>query len=374
MRILNVNMSLDPADGGTAERTFQLSRNLASLGCSVTTLCLDKGLTDQRRRACGGPVIALRTLNRRFYFPHPGSWTEIFRAVRDAEVVHLSGNWTLINALVYWSAQTLKKPYLFCPAGALPIFGRSSTLKRLYRACISRPLVRNAKKMVAITPAEMPVFLQEGATAERIVCIPNAIDPDDYPTPESHSRPVRPFLLFLGRLDLIKGPDLGLEAFIQIATRYPDFDWVFAGPDGGMQASLEARATQAGIRNRVQFAGLVRGAEKSKLLNYAELLVIPSRSEAMSIVALEAGICGTPVVLTDQCGFDEIEKIGGGKVVPVDAAQIAQALDQLLSQRETLGEMGQNLQKFCRERFTWNVRAREYLEQIRQAVSRSTGP
>ncbi|RYZ87488.1 MAG: hypothetical protein EOP04_11590, partial [Proteobacteria bacterium] len=226
MHILNVNMSLDPVDGGTAERTFQLSRNLAALGAQVSTLCLDKGLTPERRANCGGNLITLQMVNRRFYFPHPRDWTKLFESVKAADVVHLTGNWTLINALVYLAIRVLRKPYLFCPCGALPIIGRSNALKKIYRLLITRPLIKNARKLIAVTLSEVPDFLANGAERDKIICLPNAINPDDYRTTMDGTLSERPFLLFLGRLDYVKGPDLGLSAFIKVAHLYPNVDWV----------------------------------------------------------------------------------------------------------------------------------------------------
>ena len=71
LKILNVNMSIDPIEGGgTAERTFQMSRQLAKAGVDCTILTLDLGLTAARREGLGSvELIALPCLNRRFYLP-----------------------------------------------------------------------------------------------------------------------------------------------------------------------------------------------------------------------------------------------------------------------------------------------------------------
>src|SRR5438105_7497435 len=70
MRILNVNHSLDLLDGGTAERTRQMSRFLSRHGHDVTILITDKGLNRdvvESLRPCR--IVALRCLNKRFYLP-----------------------------------------------------------------------------------------------------------------------------------------------------------------------------------------------------------------------------------------------------------------------------------------------------------------
>lgn len=74
----------------------------------------------------------------------------------------------------------------------------------------------------------------------------------------------------------------------------------------------------------------------------------------MSIVALEAGMAGTPVLLTEACGFAEIESAGGGLVVPTSVAGLQGGLRRLLSDDVALRGMGQRLHALCLERYTWD--------------------
>jgi len=181
MRILTVNMSLDPVTGGgTAERTFQLSRHLAALGHSCTVLTAETGMTTARRANLKGcRVVTLPVLSERFHILKAGQ-KEIAALVEDEDIVHLMNHWTLLNALVYRAARCLKKPYVVCPAGALPIFGRSRLLKKGYNALVGRDLIREASALIAISDNEMSHFADYGVSPDRITTIPNGIDPLDY--------------------------------------------------------------------------------------------------------------------------------------------------------------------------------------------------
>ena len=106
MKILNVNMSLDPVAGaGTAERTFQMSRYLARAGMDCTILTMDTGMTLEHRQSLDPVrVVALPVLSRRFYIP----WVRygaVMELVGDTDIVHLMNHWTLLNALVYRAAR-----------------------------------------------------------------------------------------------------------------------------------------------------------------------------------------------------------------------------------------------------------------------------
>ena len=73
----------------------------------------------------------------------------------------------------------------------------------------------------------------------------------------------------------------------------------------------------------------------------------------MSIVVLEAGMTKTPVLLTDRCGFDAVESIGGGKVVPATVEGLEAGLAKLLDRPEVLRPMGIRLYRYVSENFTW---------------------
>jgi len=114
--------------------------------------------------------------------------------------------------------------------------------------------------------------------------------------------------------------------------------------------------------SRVHFIGYLGGADKAWAYHAAELLVIPSRHEAMSIVALEAGITGTPVLLTDECGFDQIAEVNGGMVVAPSESGICQGLMMMLGDNTKLPIMGANLQKFIHANYTWNSTITKFVD------------
>ena len=378
MHVLNVNSSLDfRAGGGTAERTFQMSRSLATEGVQCTVLTIDTGLDESRVLALKPTgVVATPLLLRRFYVPKVSQKT-IRSLVDAADVVHLMGHWSVLNALVYLALRRTQKPYVVCPAGALPIFGRSRWLKHIYNFVVGNRIIRNASGWIAVTTAEFPHFENYGIPSSNVTVIPNGVSKEDFPSVniEAFRRmknlPDAPIILFMGRLNLIKGPDLLLRAFASIQEHIPDYQLVFAGPDEGMQSALIEMARQEGIAERVHFLGFVGGNDKSAAYQLAHLLVVPSRQEAMSIVALESGISGTPVMLTDQCGFDEIKSIEPGLVVPANVAGIADGLIHLLTEPGLLDRIAPSLQNFILQRYTWHSIVARYLNLYGSILSSS---
>jgi glycosyltransferase involved in cell wall biosynthesis len=381
MKVLLVNSTLDPvAGGGTAERTYQMSRHLERIGIHCALLTLNLGLTPGRIASLRpSTVTALTCTVPRFYvFPVPEP--RIRKLVLWADVVHLMGHWTMLNALVCNEARRQTKPYIVCPAGALQIYGRSRWLKATYNRIIGKRCIRKASAHVAVAPNELVQFAAYGVHLASVTLIPNGVDPDEFTSiddagfRQKFGLPDSPFVLFLGRLNPIKGPDLLLEAFSIIAAEHADVQLVFAGPDGGMLERLREAARLPALTKKIYFIGPIQGTDKSHAYHAACLLAIPSRHEAMSIVVIEAGICGTPVLITDQCGFDEIAAAGGGIVVPASAAGLADGLRILLKERSQLPVLGAKLRRFTQDRYLWSTIVQRYAQLFSKLLSPKANP
>jgi glycosyltransferase involved in cell wall biosynthesis len=312
---------------------------------------------------------------QRFFVPK-FRYAEIEDLVRKADIIHLMNHWTFLNALVYFIAQRLKKPYVVCPAGVLLIYGRSRIKKTLYNWFVGNRLIRRAAKHIAITADEIPQFRNYGVQDDSITIIPNGIDPGDFSDNQVDDFRNKfglgraPFILFMGRLNSVKGPDLLLRAFCNLRDHLVPYHLVFAGTDENMAAELRAMAAQYNVEDRIHFLGYVGGLDKSRAYYAADLLVIPSRREAMSIVVLEAGITGTPVLMTDQCGFNEIAETGGGMVVPASVEGIENGLVDMLRQPSSLKMKGQKLKAFVSKSFLWDSIVARYVH-LYKDLSRS---
>ena len=378
MHILNVNSSIDfKTGGGMAERTFQMSRSLAKADLFCTVLTINTGHDIARETALfPAEVVAIPLLWRRFYIPR-FNWKLIRQLVQSADIVHLMGHWTLLNAIVYIAIRRSNKHYVVCPAGALPIFGRSRWLKKIYNFVIGNAIIRNASGWIAVTGSEFSQFEVYGVNSSKVTVIANGINEEDFHKVDvenfrlKNNLPNLPFILFMGRLNLIKGPDLLLKAFILALGEIGDFHIVFAGPDEGMLPELIKLTAKSGISDRVHFLGFIDGFDKVAAYQLATLLVVPSRQEAMSIVALEAGVCGTPTILTDQCGFSEVRTMEARLEVPATVQGISDGLIYFLGQPELLKSLASDYRNFVLERYTWKSIVEKYFNLYRKITAKA---
>lgn len=377
MTIAVVNFIADPRlGGGTAVKSVALAGALASSGVETRFVTTDVGLGDRLVPELPKvDVTVIPTFFARFPIPRIGR-TGMARLLSGCDAVIIVNHWNLLNAVAYRAARRIRVPFLFCPAGALRIQGRSQLLKHVFEYAIGRRLVAEAAALIATTELEAEQFRHAGIQADRIRVIPNGVDthPTGWSSDELRARkglPQGPLLLFMGRLNGIKGPDLLLEAFIVVADRFPPWHLVLAGRDEGLEPALRARAAAAGLAGRVHFLGHLEAIQAVGAYRAASLLVVPSRHEAMSLVALEAAVTGTPVLLTDVCGFDDVEGVGGGRVVGATVSALAAGLDSLLTDPAGLPAMGERLRELVLSRFGWPTVVQQYVALVRDVRARA---
>jgi glycosyltransferase involved in cell wall biosynthesis len=81
----------------------------------------------------------------------------------------------------------------------------------------------------------------------------------------------------------------------------------------------------------------------------------------MSIVALEAGVCGTPVLLTDQCGFSEVQQVDPRMEVPATIAGVTSGLINLLTDDTVLNQIAPIWRNFVVQRYSWDKIVEHYI-------------
>ena len=163
-----------------------------------------------------------------------------------------------------------------------------------------------------------------------------------------------PHLLYVGRLAHEKGVDLALEALAHITSRHPHVRLTVAG-DGQERAGLEALATDLGLAHMVDFAGWVDPKTVPALMNGATLVLVPSRNEALGLVALQSAMMGRPVVGMAVGGLPEVVVHGetGLLVQAGDSRALGEAIVTLLENPQQAAEMGKNARRRAPEVFGW---------------------
>ncbi len=229
-----------------------------------------------------------------------------------------------------------------------------------HRIQTERRVVATADAVVAASEHERALLVDRyGAVPQRIEVIPCGVDPVRFrPLERAACRRElalgdAPLLLFVGRLEPLKGVELLIDALVHL----PDVTLLVVGGDAraaGYQAELQRRAARRGVEGRVRFAGAVPQERLPLYYNAADVCAVPSFYESFGLVALEAMACGVPVVAARVGGLSATVHDGEtGFLVPWrDPAAFAERIGRLLRDPELCVRMGRAARSTA-QRFTW---------------------
>src|SRR2546426_647277 len=252
----------------------------------------------------------------------------------DSLVVHVHGTWLASQWYAariardrgiptVWSAHGQLEPYHWSDRGVVHLLK-----KRLYWRLMAFPAFRSVRVIHAITQQEkenLSTFFKD----QPIVVIPNAADLGeiDRAMAAIDSRVQKePVIGFLGRFHPKKGVEILIRAFAE--ARLPH-EWrlLLAGPSGRPRYMKELADLVAAspVRDRIAFIGSLSGDAKWRFYRRASVVAVPSYSEVIGMVNLEAAACGTPTITTHETGLGDWEA-GGGTLIHPEMQELAQAL------------------------------------------------
>ena len=159
-----------------------------------------------------------------------------------------------------------------------------------------------------------------------------------------HSIVGAPVVLYVGRLNPLKGPQYLIKAASAVVREFPDAQFVFVGPDqSGYSEMLRSNAERTDLGSRTHFLGPIYDFD-DKMAAYAscDVFVLPTSYEGTSQSIFEAMAQGKPVIATDVGGVPYQLKDGvEGRLVPyADVDALSQAILQILGDRALSAEMG----------------------------------
>jgi D-inositol-3-phosphate glycosyltransferase len=274
------------------------------------------------------------------------------------DVVHghywLSG-WAAQLLKEHWHAPTVQMYHTMAHLkNAVALDDHRETILRLQ---VERRLVEISDGLIAANPNERKEMIQRlGASADQIHLVPPGVDlelfqPHDPETARAElDLPSGPLVLFVGRIDPVKGIDTLFAGFKELLDRR---DWageeptlVFIGgtvdksdnqPAFGSELQmLQQQARELGIEERILF----RGSQPRELLplyySAVDVCTVPSRYESFGLVAVEAMACGTPIVASRVGGLQfTVRDEQSGLLVPhSDPSALASGLERVLTDRK----------------------------------------
>lgn len=383
MKILHVIPSFAPAwrFGGPIHALYELTREQVRQGHRVTVFTTDVDVDGRL------DVPLMRAVDMDgvevWYFPIRTPWRLSFspemgralrRRVAEFDIVHVHSVFSWPPTVAAFWALRKRVPYIVRPAGSLdpiciakaydtPLESmRSRAKKWVYFRTFARIELDRASAIHFTTEAERDAARALGLRAPTIVVPLGAkVDPETEAESGSslceHLRAAngRKLVLYLSRLDPIKGLELLIAAMGSLARRRDDIALAIAG--GGPEAyrrKLEDLVREQGIEARTSFLGPVFGAAKWQLMREAKVFVLPSRHENFGVAVAEAMASGLPVVVSNEVNIHrEISRAGAGIVTGFSPDEIAAAIERICDDSALARQMGERGRELVRDQFSW---------------------
>ena len=322
---------------GAGRLVIDWTRALLEGGVDVTPVILRAaGPLGDQVRAAGLPFVFL---NRPRY--HPGTLHDLVALIRRhrIQLVHLQGfgsslfgrmaaQLTGIPAIVHVHADHRSE------TGGYPAFVRR----------LDRLLATRTAHVLAVSESVAEFAIEEqGFRPEQITVCRNSIDRQRFRPATAVERAVArttfglpanaPVVACVARLNEVKGVDILVAAWTYVAAALPDAVLLLVG-DGPQRGALQQQVAGTSWERNVRFAGYRSDVETA--LWAADLVVVPSRGEGLSLAALEAMGVGLPVVASRVGGIPEVVQDGTtGILVPPEAPEeLARAVVSLLTDAE----------------------------------------
>ncbi len=252
------------------------------------------------------------------------------------------------------------------------------------RIAVEHELAHQADMLVASTADEKDDLVDAyGANPSRVYVVAPGVDLTTFnPVDRAEARRKigagpGPLLLFVGRLERLKGVDIAIRALAELRSGgRPDLKLLVLGEDSregdeSEKQRLKYIAASLGVRDSVEFVGSVAHHELPYFYSAADVCVMPSYSESFGLVGLEAQACGCPVVGSGVSGIRSVVRDGvTGYLVDGDnPSDYAERIGRLLDDTELARLMGLR-GRLLAQRYSWNRTADRLAEMFSSAVER----
>ncbi len=383
MKILQITPHYVPAYhfGGPLRVAHSLGKSLVTLGHQVTVCTTN--LKDEfsfldvsinKPVDIDGVTVFYEKVNSLRWWGYSRDFkTRITNEIKDSDIVITHFHYQYASYIGGLLARKNNKPLIVFSHGSLNKNGvlRKKTILKFFYINIFEKKNFNNAAFIAFNCEEerqLSYFRKNGKV------IPNGIDLNDFKElplqtlvekkyPQSMNKKI---FLFLGRLNYKqKGLDILIPAFHNAISENPDIHLIIAGPDElGGESKLRKSISELKLDKHITITGMLNDSEKLEVLQAANVFVLPSPSEGLSIALLEALFFNLPVITTTGVGLHKlIKKYNAGLIIDYDQKQLSEAIIAL-SKDSQIAMMNDKGQELIKSGYTWDKIANQFLKQI----------
>lgn len=292
-----------------------------------------------------------------------GAIFRIKNQIMDFDVVHVHEHRQTLSIIVCYFARRYGIPYVVQAHGSVLPFFQKEGLKNIFDKVFGFKILHGASKVFALTEVEKEQYLKMGVEEDRIEIVPLGINIEEYSNlPEGgifrekfNISKDDKLIIFIGRVHEIKGLDLLIDAFKELADSVSDVKLAIVGPDDGYMDALNSRIAECGLSDKVIVTGPLYKREKQEALVDCDLFVMPSKYESFTTSGLEAMACGKPLVLTKNNHIHDWVDGSVGLACDDDKMSLKDAMAEVLLDEELSKKFGMSGRRLIQEKYNWDM-------------------
>lgn len=363
-KTLHAAVSVDERMGGSTRAPLNVCKYLREYdqdASIVATRAQDDELGYLDREY---PSVPIRFFTRRmprhnFRSPSLRRWLQDH--VADYDLVEIHGIFSFVPLYTAWACRRSGTPYLVRPHGQLTPqdLKKHAWAKRLYGRLVVRPMLRGTAGVLLTTRLESEHLETYGVSCRRDI-VPLPVDPlqgagDRRSFRARYGIPAdAQVVLFLGRMDRVKGLQFLIPSLAALRTRHPRLWFLLVG--GGEPedvAFTDSLLYDHGMHEWTTRTGFLSGTDKLSAFTASDIFVLPSLTENFSLGVVEAMQAGLPVLVSDQVFTHEIPvREGAGRSCHPETESCRSVLEEMLADEQALQEMRRRAPEVARQHFS----------------------
>lgn len=367
MRILIFNWRdiKNPSGGGAEILTHEMAKRWVKWGYAVTQISAKFKGGKKREVVDGVKIIRLGSWWTVHFLAFFHYWKNL---CKQTDVIIDEVHWFPFFAAIYARKKTV---LLACEVANKRFFSQFNYPLALFWRGLEKIYLLFYKSLptLTISPSTKQELIKEGFREEKITVLPMGLTvPYNL---KIFLKEKKPSLIYLGRINKLKGVEDAVEAFRIIKQRIPQANfWIVGSGLSNYEDKVKQKVTGYGLENSIKFFGFVSQKKKFELLSRAHILLVPSIHEGWGLIVPEAGLVKTPAVAYNVPGLrDVIENEVSGLICQENTFfDLAKKIIKLLNNKKLYNYLSKNAQKKAKE-MNWENTAKSALKILQKIIN-----
>jgi len=373
--------------GGAVRVAFEISNQLINKGHQVTVYTTDgfksrlNVQTNSEIDVDGARTYYFKNLSnfttRKLIFPIPYHLVSAIKNnVKKFDVIHIHEHRTFAAIVASHYAKKHKIPYVIHGHGSISTEVYMKIPKIIFDNLFGYRIIKNAHLLLAVSQQEANHYRKIVGNKNNIIVLYNGMDINNFDKKtipgkfKDQYNITDDIILYLGRLNKIKGIDFALSAFAELIKEKQNVKFVIIGSDDRYEPFLKKIVNELNIADKVIFIGFIEEKYKQMAFSDAGLFIhtVLGGMGGVGLAPLEAILCGTPVVVTLECG-EVIDQCDCGYIVNYgDIEGLKEIMKLVLEKPKDLSKINRGID-YIHNNLTWD-KYTDKLEQLYQNIIR----